>query len=83
MPKQVSFVGRKDELRQIEDLIRETDRSAVLCISGEGGIGKTRLLQEVHKRWHDEKVQGYPLLVAGIVDFDDPSIQGNVPQQLR
>jgi tetratricopeptide (TPR) repeat protein len=75
MPKQVSFVGRKDEIRQIEDLIRKTDGSAVLCVSGEGGIGKTRLLQEIHKRWHDEKVEGYPLLVAEIVDFDDPSIQ--------
>lgn len=75
MPKQISFVGRKDELSQIEELIREAAGSAVLCIFGEGGIGKTRLLQEIHKRWHDEKVQGYPLLVAEIVDFDDPSIQ--------
>ena len=46
------FVGRKDELRRIgEVLARATKRTArVLTIRGDHGIGKTRLLYEVERR---------------------------------
>ena len=48
MSKQVPFIGRSDELTHIQTLIAEQNRSRkVVCIHGAGGIGKTRLLQEV------------------------------------
>jgi hypothetical protein len=46
------FVGRKDELRRIGELLAvATRRSAlVLTVRGDHGVGKTRLLYEVEKR---------------------------------
>jgi tetratricopeptide (TPR) repeat protein len=46
------FVGRKDELRRIgEVLAAATKRAArVLTIRGDNGVGKTRLLYEVERR---------------------------------
>ena len=46
------FVGRKEELRRIgELLVRVTKRHAqVLTIRGDHGVGKTRLLHEVERR---------------------------------
>src|SRR5581483_10970239 len=46
------FVGRKDELRRIGELLaRASKRSAqVLTIRGDHGVGKTRLLYEVDRR---------------------------------
>ena len=46
------FVGRKDELRRIGELLaRATKRTAqVLTIRGDHGVGKTRLLYEVDRR---------------------------------
>jgi tetratricopeptide (TPR) repeat protein len=46
------FVGRKDELRRIGELLAHaTKRTArVLTIRGDHGVGKTRLLYEVERR---------------------------------
>lgn len=71
MAKRVPFVDRKQELAQIERLISEWDTRRVLCIHGPGGIGKTRLLQEVRKRYAGSGNEKSSLLVANIIDFDD------------
>jgi ABC-type sugar transport system substrate-binding protein/tetratricopeptide (TPR) repeat protein len=50
MAKQVPFIGRENEIRDIQAWFAETNGSRdVICIQGDGGIGKTRLLQELHK----------------------------------
>lgn len=72
MPVQMPFVGREGELIQIEKLIKESGTRQVVCIHGPGGIGKTRLLEEVYERY--ARMEGMPLLVADIIDFDDRSL---------
>jgi eukaryotic-like serine/threonine-protein kinase len=46
------FVGRKDELRVIGEILAAATkrRARVLTIRGDHGVGKTRLLQEVSRR---------------------------------
>jgi serine/threonine protein kinase/tetratricopeptide (TPR) repeat protein len=46
------FVGRKEELRRIGELIARASkhRAQVLTIRGDHGVGKTRLLHEVERR---------------------------------
>ncbi|MCP4524793.1 MAG: tetratricopeptide repeat protein [Aestuariibacter sp.] len=70
MTKQVPFIGREDELAQIDTLLREWNTHYVLCIHAPGGIGKTRLLQEVRQRYTDSSDKA-PLYIADIIDFDD------------
>jgi len=41
------LVGREEELKQIEKAIRDTSQSYIVYITGEGGIGKTRLVKHV------------------------------------
>lgn len=64
------FVGRTEELGQIDKLIQQIhdeNLRGVLLVVGEGGIGKTRLLQKVHEQY--TTAEG--LFVMDIVDFDD------------
>ena len=41
------FVGRARELTAVAGLIAETDRTGVVLVGGEAGLGKTRLVEEI------------------------------------
>ena len=78
MAMQVPFVNREAQLAQIEALTGEWGTRRVLCIHGPGGIGKTRLLQEVYQRYPTKDTPR--LLVAGILDFDD--LRWHIPENI-
>jgi tetratricopeptide (TPR) repeat protein len=70
MTRQVPFINREDELAQIEALIGDwRTQRVVLCIHAPGGIGKTRLLQEVREQYAKDA------LIIGIIDFDDLALR--------
>jgi len=69
MAKQVPFINREEELGQIEALVGEQGTRRALCIQAPGGIGKTRLLQEVRERY------AQAAHVIGIIDFDDLALR--------
>ncbi|MCP4112347.1 MAG: ATP-binding protein [Desulfobacteraceae bacterium] len=71
MPDQVLFINRYDELHMINELADQWGTRRVLCIHGEGGIGKTRLLQEVCKKHRNESHDKSSLIVTDITDFDN------------
>ena len=53
-PSLSDFVGRAAELDIVERAITASDRRTyVFLVSGISGLGKTRLLQEVHVRYQD------------------------------
>lgn len=76
--EKVAFIDRASEMRQIEGLIADWGVRHVLCIHGEGGIGKTRLLQEVRERWRRETAR---LVVTEVLTFDDRTLR--IPENLR
>ncbi len=82
----VPFIGREEEIELIEKQLLLWDTRRVIFISGEGGIGKTRLLNEMGERFIG--VEDIPLKILSIVDFDDDrykipqNIGASVAQQL-
>ncbi len=80
MAKQVSFIGREEELARIDQLIRGNTVERILCINGPGGIGKTRLLQEVYRTLVTGDQRQTDTMLAYIIDFDNPTF--HLPQNL-
>jgi tetratricopeptide (TPR) repeat protein len=67
MAEFMEFIGREKEVTYINKLIPMTPEHAVVFVCGAGGLGKTRLLQEIHGFYEkNEKI-----LAADIIDFDD------------
>lgn len=72
MAAQLPYIGRDAELAQIGALIHGSDKLRVVCIEASGGIGKTRLLQEIYKLYANKNAK---LFVADIIDFDDRALR--------
>jgi len=70
MAELMEFIGREKEITQIDNLIKETKTRALVFVRGEGGLGKTRLLQEIHKKY----VNKDEFLTTDIIDFEDRSL---------
>ena len=70
----VDFIGRVKELKIIEASLKTKKTKCLISIEGIGGIGKTRLLEEVYKRF------GTEYKVCKIIDFDNNlfQIQGSI-----
>ena len=79
MPEQNPFIGRDDELSQIKDLMDDWEKPHLLFVQGDGGIGKTRLLQETYSRF--AQPSDSRLLFTPIFDFDDRKLQ--LPKNLE
>ncbi len=79
MAEQVPFINREDELAQIKDLVEKWKTRLVLCVHAPGGIGKTRLLQEVYYRWR--MVGTASLLVSEVLTFDERTL--HTPENLQ
>ncbi len=68
--ERLSLIGRKKELERIDKIAKEVKKSrqpAVIYIEGEGGIGKTALLEEARKRL--SKQWGSPPVAGDIIDL--------------
>lgn len=75
MLQQMPFIGREEELAHIDHLIQKWGSRQVICLHGTGGIGKTRLLEEICRRedqtqWSNSRA----LRIADIIDFDDRAL---------
>jgi len=63
----VDFVGRAQELEIIQKHLLDFGHRRIIFIWGKGGIGKTRLLNEVERRFSAVET----VIVPPIIDFDD------------
>jgi len=65
------FIGREEELDIVKEMLDEQGTLRILSVHGDGGIGKTRLLEEIRERFRaDER-----LLILDIIDFSETSCQ--------
>jgi tetratricopeptide (TPR) repeat protein len=71
--KQVPFINRVEELERIETLINEWGTQCWVFVHAAGGIGKTRLLQEVRGR-SSSTTEYSNLRISNILDFDDKDL---------
>jgi hypothetical protein len=69
MSSQIPFIGREDEIERIQ-LRLQSKASNLIYIIGDGGVGKTRLAQEVKSRLENQS--GY--FAMQIFDFDNHSL---------
>lgn len=65
----IDFLGRQAELQLFSDAINTSGQRFIITIVGQGGIGKTRLLQELFARYHASSRAH----VLEIIDFDMPA----------
>ncbi|MDZ5619862.1 helix-turn-helix transcriptional regulator [Nocardioides bizhenqiangii] len=69
-----TLVGRDTELEQLCELLGITqrlDRPGVVLLSGDAGVGKTRLLMELRDRAQD---QGWRVVAGHCLDFGDSAL---------
>jgi len=80
MPEQVPFIGRKSILKEIDNSIKNWGHQNFIFVHGEGGIGKTRLLQEIRNQYINDK----DIITTEIIDFDDKSyhISENIGEKI-
>lgn len=74
----IPFVGREEELASISEHLQAWGTRRMIFIAGTGGIGKTRLLNEIALRFSN--LPDFQLKIPEIIDFDDDRYQfpGNV-----
>ncbi len=77
MVERVPFIGREIELAKIAQLLQAHGEKQVVCIHGPGGIGKTRLLEEI-KRLYSLQPQ---IVVTEVMDFDDLAL--HIPENVE
>ena len=70
----IEFLGRNEELALLAQAIGAANERSFVVVSGPGGIGKTRLLQELSR--FGTTMPG--IRVLEIIDFDLPTYE--IPQ---
>ncbi len=73
------FVGRHNEMRQLRgalDAVLESGTGVAICIRGEPGIGKTRLIEELRL---EATARGYACHAGHVLDFGVRKGQDAVP----
>jgi len=63
------IVGREKELNKVIEALQGDDPPRMICVPGEGGIGKTRFLRELIKRLREGEEGGAYYVAANEVDL--------------
>ena len=75
------LIGRADAVATIRDASGERAATRVVIVSGEAGIGKSRLVEHLVDGW---RAEGRPMLVGGCVDVSgDPIPYAPIAEALR
>jgi predicted ATPase/DNA-binding SARP family transcriptional activator len=73
-----SFVGREDDLRRVEALVRS---ARLVTLTGPGGVGKTRLAVEAATRLQGEETEVGGVWFVELAALEEPSLLEDVVAQ--
>ena len=79
------LIGRDSEfgvLRQVLAKLRQGS-GGIVCLIGEAGIGKSRLIEEVHAEWEKIAASGSPWMISQGVSYDTTRPYGLFMQSMR
>ena len=79
------LVGRGGEisvLRQVLERLHD-GRGGIVCLIGEAGIGKSRLIDELHAEWEKIAASGSPWMISQGVSYDTARPYGLFMQSVR
>ena len=73
MIDKIPFIGRQNELESIQHFVEQGADCQLVCIYGVGGIGKTRLLQEIQQQYSSglQKIEKRRVKIALVEKFDE------------
>lgn len=75
MTERFPFIGRQAEMEKVEKSLLDWGTTQCLFVySEDGGIGKTRLLQEIYAKYSGPDYIEKRLLIVPMIDFDDRSV---------
>ncbi len=78
-----TLVGRQNEMKALNQALQDLlgGRGQIVCITGEAGIGKSRLLAEMRLLWEDNaaRTQHNSLDVLNWIECRSPSFSNNSP----
>ena len=80
MNSQMTFIDRIEELAVIDNTVAQWGVTNWVFISGNGGIGKTRLVQEIRRLYTRSETTHGNLSSTEIIDFDD--LDYHLPQNI-
>ena len=81
--KRRSLIGRQIELRQllgVLDAVEETRSGLAVCVRGEAGIGKSRLVEELRSR---AQIRGFACHTGWVLDFGLGKGQDAIPALVK
>ncbi len=72
MANVIPFIDREKELILVDQVIHARNVRYIIGVQADGGVGKTRLLQEIQHRYRNTAIgRELNLCVTDILDFDD------------
>ena len=79
MDRQPLFIGREKELGEIQSIIEDSRLTQAIFLDGEGGIGKTALLNQVWENCSPLSTDQY--WISEVIDFDEREML--IPDNVR
>ena len=77
MAEQIPFIGREALLNHVFGYIEDWGVHHTVCIEAPGGIGKTRVIEEIAKWCCSQIDEGSSLIISDVIDFDDPGLRSS------
>ncbi len=81
----VPLVGRDSEISVLRQVLTKLHQGSgsIVCLIGEAGIGKSRLIEELHAEWEKIAASGSPWMISQGVSYDTTRPYGLFMQSLR
>ena len=79
------MIGRDQQFDLLKQVVKEVreGRGQIVGLVGEAGLGKSRLIEEVRREWHEEDANDLSWIESRGISFDTTRPYGQFQQQVR